>query len=891
MGHLKYFFASFLFFFFVLGGAFSQQLIVFEKTYNYPFIVNDNISNDVYMQNVVNRIKNWDKLNDLSLAFTIELKLKVTKESFNKYYLYSELIKKSCPDDVKYRNFSICSEFFPIGVKFQYNLNKGNTKQIINHDARLKLDKNIDNVFTWIDSNSVLVVDLTSNLISLSYNKEWEKEITNKMNLIDLYYQSDSLINSWDSIVNSIRFEEIEMLPINDFILDEVEKSIESFNNKNIITILEANNEKHNFLKNKIIEINIKVSQKRILLTEYLHWIDYRFIERAREEMKKVNRLGAIYNYNKALEYNPLSVQALSELARIMLDENRIVEASELIKIIFSKTWPHGKTYIECKKIATEVYNSIITKGNLLLKDEEFHRAIEAYSMAYIFCDSIREPICTNEFYQGIVKSKYGILRSYFNVINKALQRDLLEIAENYAREAKKYQVANQKEIPDDNEIQTVVDKIVSKYVNNATKNIEKGNYEVAIKQIQSADSLGKTFRSNFSLKYLDDNLKRAYNGAFNVALSESQTAVNSRNVFLADTKYREAINYYHQHPEWISDTIVGYSVFFNIRKLEFDEKVVLGNKFYSQGLFSASLTLLQDAKNIETTYKLSADSLLDSLLLAISKPIAFEKLNKVSMMIWRNELVESKQIIDEVEQLIVKSKLENNVELMELFNSTKRKFEFQECDFANSRINHLENIYSRSKSSQSFGNALFALDSILIIQNTFSRCIDNPKSYTSEFETVRPAAMYESLIQNCDIEFRLKNVNKAMTIYFVADSVYKSYKMSETSVYKKTISSFFYQSPDYDLIIESCNWLLSSPHYENVMPLLAILDRNGFSANKTRNIQKSIAFKLRNRDKLEHPSVKSMDLLKLYSVHSKFYFTFRLNYLKNPITALFNPN
>lgn len=870
------------------NNGFAQQLLISEKSYSYPFVINDNSSLNPHVQKIVQRLKKNDTKGDLGIGFTIDLKIKITKEFSNSYYIITELSKKECPDGANYKGFDICSEFFPSGVKFNFEISSNHIKQIIGQDAKLKHHKNIEQIFSFSDSTGNLQMEVKPQLISLIYNQEWENMMNHKLNLIDLYYQSDSLFNAWDSIINSIHLEQIELLPINDFLLDEVEKSLEYYNNLNIVSIIDPSQEKHNQFKNRIIEINIKAAQKRVLLTEYLHWIDYRFIEKARQESKMGNPTGAIYNYHKALEYHPLSIQALAELSRIMLEQNNLTEASLLIKTIFTSTWPQGDVLIECRKVSTDIYASIVNQGDILLKEEEFHRAIQTYSIAYIFCDSIRENICTKDYYFGIVKSKYGIMRSYFNVINKALQRDLLEIAENYAREAKKYQLANQKEIPDDSEIQVFVDKIVSRYVQNATKNIDKGNFKTAIKQIQSADSLGKSFRNNFSLKYLDENLKRAYVGAFNVALFESQSAINSSNVLLADQKYRAAMSFYYQHPEWIIDTTASYSVFLSIRANELRDKIIQGNKYYTLGLFSLSLSSLQEAKDIETMYKFQSDTLLDSLLLAISKPLAFEKLNKVSMMIWRNELDESNKIIEEVGELIKKSKLENNIELMELYNSTKRKYEYQVCDYANSRINHLENLYSRSISMQTFGNALLALDSIKIIQNSFSRCVPNPKSYKAEYALVKPAALYESLIISCDIELRLKNVDKALKNYFTADSIYKAYKMNETGVFKKTLSSFFNLNPDHNLMIESCNWLLNSPHYENIIPLLAILELNGYPAKNTSNIQKSVAILLRNRDKLDHPSMTFKDLLSLYPVKSKFYYIFRWHYLNNPIMALF---
>lgn len=855
----------------------SQQLVVSENSFTYPFVLNRQTITNVFAERVLENISEY---NEINISFSVDLSVKITQLSQYQFVAMAEIRYAGCKGDFEYRNFELCADLYPEYLDFGFEINQAfQAKKQIEFSFHNSPSEAIRTIFSWTDSTGNSIPEIKPVFKNIRYNELWEQKINQKINRIDLYYKSDSLFKAWNEALDNINVEQTELLPIHDFTLDDIEKKFEFFNDHNIYSVIDPSLESHHVFSNKMNDINLKISRKRYLIDEYLHRIDFRFIESAREAMKQSNVEKAIYYYHKALEFHSYNITALKELGQVFANQGKVAEASKLIKIIFSKTWPQDKLHAECVQLGHHVYQLILKKGDVWLYEEEFHKAIDAYSVAFIFCDSIREPICNIAHNQGVVNAKKGILNSYFNVINKSLERNRMDIAENYVRESKKYQLANQKELSDDIEIQEMADKVVSRYVNEAIINIQKGQFSQAIRQLDNADSLGYTFRENFSLTYLNESREKAYSGAFSVALKETKNQLEVGNVFLADTKHQQAMNFYYKHPEWIKDTTEAYALFVNIRHAESLKKTEWGNTLFAKAEYSSALLSLQEAKSIELQFKLPENKLLDSLLYVISQPIAFEKLNGVGMKIWRNELLEAKTIIDEVQTLIKKSNLEHNVDLMKLFNSVSENYESQKCIFANSETVRLENLYHNYRNENAYINAKQSVEKIIRIQNEFGGCILSPKNYDEAMRFLVPASEYENLIRESSIEFRLENYTLALQYYYKADSLFEGDKLEKNGVRRSSISSFFYQSIENNPIFLTLNnsTLYQKPEY--AFELLELLKKRGITSSKTRIIQKQLAAFLKNRDKIIFSNLTKSERIKRYPVQGKWFVWFRLYY------------
>ena len=861
----------------------NERLLKETKTSHFINLELKN-SNNQHLKNIANKL-NKSPIEDI-IALQIELILEIINLEKDKYEINILARKKEDIGTFLYRKIDIFEKLYPTTAKFILEI-KFPFEERQKREKTFYLDSTNQwqNVFSWTDTNynNVIIPSIDIIFDSFEYGEKWEQNLNHTIQIVDKYHKSDSIFSLWSEKIDKLNFEKTELIPLDDFTLDEIEKEFEFFNFPNIAKQLKLPDNQTDNFKN----FETKIKNKREDLDYKLFNIDRIFIEKARKEKSRYNLIGAIYNYNKSLEYHPLNTTALIELAQITLDENNQKETIDLIKKIFTSTWPQGDEYYKAKNLASQLYDIIINQGDKLMQAEEFHKAIETYHLANDFCDSIRINICSNKHKTGIINSKKGVLNSYFNVIDKALDRNLLPIAENYAREAKRYQMENIEEIPNDDDIQTVVDKIISKYVEEALTNINKSLFQLGIEQLDNAASLGKTFRSDFSLAYLEETKQNAYKGAFDNIITESEKLLSQNKIPESEEKYKFAMEYFHQYNEWIKDTTKSYSQHREIQKTKYSNFIKTGIEEYENGKFIASLETFHQAKQLENHYNFHKNEVLDSMLISIAEPVVKEKIQLLNMNIWRNELEIAKDILDELNIIITQANLETNSELMTDYQSIKTSFENKECEYAQNEASKFQREIDAYIQNQAFYSACNSMGKNKILHHKFSRCISWSPEQEELFQKYLPASLYDSLIQEADFEIRLNNIEKAMQIFVIADSIYDARNLEQIKVYRKKLTSFFYVNHNNETIAECIKHIQITELAQQGVLLIELLRKNNQSAKKYISLQKTLGKNLREMDKNKHPSVPLKELIKQYKVDSNWYFVFKFYYLKRPILTL----
>ncbi len=451
--------ASILFFclFSFNGDAVAQQIIIHDTTYHFEYMVSKSSTNNPLLLDFLNSYSQKTKIGDPFFKYSINVNLSTAKLGANQYQIHCTVLKDSIRGNVDYLGFGLESVLYPDCISLVIEL--VNVGKAIKYPVQSPIKYRQTNlepiVFT---DTSLLAFKPRITDFNPSFGSLWRENVTGQMEAIEIYYASDSLISQWDSLIRKINLEKTEMIPLLDYELDDLVSEILKYNNLNIVSRLDLSRNDARRIGQKITNLNILAAQKQVLLNDYLMNIDNRFISDARKCKDQGNILQSIYLYNKAIEYHRFNVVALQELARLYYEIGNLEASSRLVKQIFNTTYPDDYQYQKCRNIGDLLYRKIVNQGNDMLVAQNFSEAIRVFEQANIFCDSISEPICDGSHITGIVNAKTGIYRSYLKVVEKAINGNQLTIAQNYSSEAHKYQQANIKELPNDEDLQKLVD-------------------------------------------------------------------------------------------------------------------------------------------------------------------------------------------------------------------------------------------------------------------------------------------------------------------------------------------------------------------------------------------------------------------------------------------------
>ncbi len=877
--------ALFLFLYFLFFSSNGQQIVLSDTNFKLSYKISRNTTENQYLLSYLSQFSEATKIGDPFFYIDLNVLISATSVDSKKALINCTIIKDSIRGNNSLSGFDLSPTLFPNIFKGSLHYLKNGEKS--KFDIYSPLHYNQTNVATILLDSVSSISDIHLTDITIHFDSQWNDEIKKQFEGINLYEKSDSLFIRWEKTLQSIDLAKTELIPLLDFDLDDLIQSLKKVENLDLVARLNlVQNDPNNF-KLKFSHINILAYQKQIALQECLMNIDQRFVLDARMNKDKGNILQAIYYYNKAIEYHAFNVQALLELSRLYYEIGNLKEASLWIKKVFSTTYPNEYLQKQTIDYGKLLYRKIVNQGNDMYVAQRYSEAHSIFEIANIFCDSNTTEICNNDHTKGIINSKNGIYKSYFSVIHKALQNNYFQIAENYIGEAKKYQLQNIKEIPNDHEIQKYVDILVSKLVETSKGLLTSNQYVKALSKLEKADSVGHMYRSDFRLSNLESYREIAAQGGFNEKLNLSIKYTQLNDLYMAEKCMRDARIFYQQYSKYIRDTSEFRIVDRNIKIVEFNSHVKIGNDLYNNGLYQNALEKYIHAKQISQNYQLSNSSEVDSLILRLSKPLLFDYLSKTRQNIWSNNYNQANIWLARADSIFSSSFLYSDSNCNSELNSTKKLLNDNFCTFQNNKSEIFYNLSLRSKSENDYIKASQYGDSLFSIVNSNRECKFNHQISIEQIEELSKIGNYQKKIKDSRYYVEIGKVDEAMLNFYHADSLYQIFIAKHPVIKKDSIASIFILCNNKVTLSNACMWLIDKQKIKEAFSLLTILKQKGASSKESKNIQKKIAQSLALIDKKENPLKSRKELMLMYSVKGWWFYNFRRYYLGNPLYGI----
>lgn len=879
------FFAPFVFIIFGIN-AHSQQIVVHDTTYRLEYKISKATTTNPYLITFLDKLADVSHVGDPYFYIDLATTLTTTKVSSNQYQVSCVVDKKEIRGNFLWNGFDLTPSLFPSQFKAIVEIS-GNGKTTQHPVASVLHNKQTLLNPIFIDS-ALTQPSAKLKEIGIEFDKKWQNEIMQQIAAIDVYQKSDSLLARWDSISKKIDLQKTELIPLYDFEMDELMNEIKAVTELNITYRLKLNENDPKQFAPKLTNINIAISQKQVILNEYLMNIDQRFILDARKFKEQGNILQSILSYNKALEYHAFSITALLELSKLYYEIGNLQDASLLTKRLLTTTYPSGRQEEEVVYSTKRLYRKIVDQGNDMLVAQKFAESQSIFEKANIFCDSIyNASFCNGEHTKGIIAAKTGIYRSYITIVRKALQNNFTEIAENYLKEAQKYQQANKKELPSDAEHQVCVNELVNKILSTSNRQIQTKQYVNALISLEKADSVGHLFRADFNLPNLTDYRRRAAQGGFDELIAQTNKHALQFDQFMAEKSYEKTISFKNQYSAYIQDTNALKSSIRNIKNIEYLFTVNIGNQLSRQQLNQNALDRYLYAKELERTYQIPATTNLDSLIRQLSKPLTLDYLSKCRQNIWGNDFDKASEWLLKADTLIKNAYLHNDTSVVIEVQKTQKLLKNQLCSYQNIRYINFADTYNRSLKEKNFTIAASVIDSMNSISVNHSQCVSEIKITQEEKKQIVQLSTYQQWIKDARYLIAINEVSLGMTAYYKADSLYANSIRWTNKLAYDSLSDIFVLINNQKILTEACSWLYSNGKPTEAFTLLTLMKQKGVAAKEAKTLQKSIAKRLVKTDKEKSPTISKKELMKKYNVYGGWFYSFKSAYLGNPITAL----
>jgi hypothetical protein len=735
-------------------------------------------------------------------------------DAFIKYYstLRFEIVRqgenylikmKSCADKVEciYRYQGFLTENFIVADKISLHAS------FMKHDT-LVMDIHLDNKDI---SHDGLIMDTLLTLLSvgdLSHVQflisEIEYRVTEKglqhlrkgKKQIDNFFLFDSLAANWHNQLDLLDMSNIDMLPIYQFQLKDVEKEIKQYDSNEYEILLSLSGmdnqdylQKRALLFSRVENISLELSQKISVMDDLM-------FKKAKQYEEEQNLQQAIFYYTRALDYNPLHCDALERLSDLYTRYNLHQENIDLFRGLRIR----GED-VNCEaSLTSAVCDTMCMKAALLIEQKNYYDAIKFLDTMEQLLYQIPDATYFQTYLSLKKQAQEGIYNSYFDVINRAIQGNKIDLCKEYIY-GLVFIMEKDGNSPDSNEhFLSMMNCFISRYKENIKNNLnlKKKNYEEIISDNEAMllflDSVHYACDSTLFLDfYITEEISD------NQEITVQDNYAEKRYIRLADYVLNQEIS-----PD-------GFSMLDSI----------------------AMLLLLESELE-------SVNSVLDSFVVEEKViPLLLNALSKVNHYSWTNELLQANALIKRIDKVVSGLDLLKDTSTLSIkyFQTaallTERIDQRANQDF-NSLLKEIKQLMLRKQYWQAYQ---LLKDANLLRQTQYLQYIERLKK-----EIELPAVFQEKMF-SAEQDFALEDYLSACTKYEQAYAYFVNHHIEQYGLVCDSLLAFVKKSEQEKFLQGTCNYYMNKGDYPTALQLMMYLIDLGY---KSKDLQIALGTKMK---------------------------------------------
>jgi hypothetical protein len=488
------------------------------------------------------------------------------------------------------------------------------------------------------------------------------------MKQIDDFFLFDTLAANWQRQLDLLDMSNIDMLPIYQFRLKDIEKEIKQYDSNEYEVLLSLSGINNQDYLQKRASLFSRVENIAMELSQKVNIIDELMFKKGKQYEDEQNLQKAIFYYTRALDYNPLHCDALERLSDLYTRNNLHQENIDLFRGLRIR----GED-VNCEaSLTSAVCDSMCMKAAYLIEQRNYYDAIK-------FLDTMEQlfyQIPDTTYFQTYLRlrkqAQEGIYNSYFDVINRAIKVFKIDLCKEYIY-GLVYVMEKDENVPANNErFLQMMDYFISRYKENIKNRIKKKNYEEVIlttdAMIMFLDSIGYAYDKDI---FLD-------------VYTTTCTALYYEKKKQSEEDARAFLDMYHDYIIIMVDEIP-----------ENQEPIIPDNHIEKRYAILSAYVLNQDVSPDDYTLldsiamllqiereQENIHSVLDSLVMETKiTPLLQQALSKVNWYSWTNELLQANALMKRIDKVV------SGMDLLKDSSALSIKY-FQTAALLSDRIN-----------------------------------------------------------------------------------------------------------------------------------------------------------------------------------------------------------
>ena len=253
---------------------------------------------------------------------------------------------------------------------------------------------------------------------------------------------AESVFRKWNARLDQLNTEDPEIITLHYLFLQDIRREMERFKTTTLVALPHCISTDYYLVKSHFQKVAYRAEQMERLLGTRKGLVDRIFYNRAVDELHYRDTVNALYNLDRALEFNKCQPEALLLKAKLELDRRQYKEAVEHIHLLYTKAELDEQQERDVSDFTLVLYDRLYNTGSALIKSGHSADALELFLALEQFCSNMPSGYCNDDYYHGILLSREGVYESYIAIAREAERRNNMEMARKFYQYAEEYRKA-----------------------------------------------------------------------------------------------------------------------------------------------------------------------------------------------------------------------------------------------------------------------------------------------------------------------------------------------------------------------------------------------------------------------------------------------------------------
>ena len=254
-----------------------------------------------------------------------------------------------------------------------------------------------------------------------------------------------SQFRQWNARLDKLNTEDPEIITLHYYFLQDIRKEMDRFKATTLPHLVKCLQTDYYLTRSQFNRIAYKSDRLDEILSERKKVVDHLFYLRAQEEMAFSDTSAALYNLDRALQFNKYNPDALLLKAQLRLRQSRYKESVDLIHLLYTKSELNDEQEKAVSDFSLQLYDKLYSIGNAYIQSGRSADALEVFLALEQFCSNMPSGYCNDDYYHGILLSREGVYESYLAIAREAERRHNMEMARKFYQYADEYRKNNQR--------------------------------------------------------------------------------------------------------------------------------------------------------------------------------------------------------------------------------------------------------------------------------------------------------------------------------------------------------------------------------------------------------------------------------------------------------------